>query len=121
MALTALDFHVTHATADDVAALNLALSYLGNSPTASAIMQQVADMGVTINIVHDGKDQYYHDPDLGNTIDWDPNSALAVQANISGIGAVGVQSAALGLAHEGAHATDPTPLDIQNIEIPNYD
>lgn len=115
--LTALDFDVTNATPEDIVALNRALAYLNKSPAGDAIMRQVADQGVTINIVHDGEDQYFN-----HTIDWDPNSALAVKANTPGMGAQGVQSAALGLAHEGAHATDPRPVEVQDAERPDaYD
>jgi hypothetical protein len=116
MTLTADNFVVTNATSADRAALNLALSYLSKSPTAMAFLQQAADKGVIINIVHDGRDQYFD-----GTIDWDPKSALAVITNTAGVGTVGVQSAALGLAHEAAHAIDPNPIAIQNTKDPIYD
>ena len=56
--LTALDFDVTNATPEDIIALNRALAYLNKSPAGDALMRQVADKGVTINIVHNG--EYAH-------------------------------------------------------------
>lgn len=98
--LTAADFKLNNSpSADDVAALNAALAYLQQSPTASAILQQMKDKGVSINIVGDRNDGY--NPD--NSIDWDPKAGLIV----SNTGMVtGVESAAVNLIHEGAHATD---------------
>jgi hypothetical protein len=123
MALTAEAFNVnsTNATPDDIAKLNLALSYLAKSETGAALMQQAADQGVTISINHVGDDSY----DAG-VISWDPKSPTVVISNPSGGStfvpgeslAVGVQSAALGLVHEAAHATDPD-LAI-HLETPNF-
>gem|GEM_PF-3348641 len=115
MAHTAADYTITNATAADINALNLALSYLDRSPKGNAVMQQVADKNVTINIVHDGSDSYRSST---NTINWDPNSALTVLT--SGVGSVGVQSAALGLAHEGAHAIDPNLASNSATPDPQY-
>ena len=128
MALKASDFTVTNATDSDKADLDRALSYLDKDTTgtASALMQQIASKGVTINIVHDGDDRYI---EATKTINWDPKSPSTVITNpnggstyIDGVSlTVGVQSAALGLAHEAAHATDPNPLSVQNTRDPNYD
>ncbi|MBN3815889.1 hypothetical protein G3N57_04385 [Paraburkholderia sp. Se-20369] len=102
-AITAADFVVKGATAQDIADLNTSLTYLETSSNALKIIQEMKANTVAIEIIHDGNDQY----DSGtNTILWDPHSALTVRDNATGK-AVGVQSAALGLAHEGAHSTDP--------------
>ncbi|WP_410210317.1 hypothetical protein [Aquirhabdus sp.] len=101
-AITASDFTVKNATATDIANLNTSLAYLETSATASSIITGLKSKSVKISIIHDGNDRYSSST---NTIYWDPNSALTVQDNATGK-AVGVQSAALGLIHEGAHATD---------------
>lgn len=114
--LTWKDFTVTNATAEDKAALDLALAYLSNSPTGLAVLQQMMEKGTTINIIHDGNDGYFQ-----GVIDWDPHSALAVRANISDASPVGVQSAALGLLHEAGHAIDSRPAGVQDTPVPDYD
>ncbi|NVM74504.1 hypothetical protein FHW83_000264 [Duganella sp. SG902] len=96
MPLTSADFNLQGATADDIAKFNLALNYLSQSPEALSALN--ASVGLTINIVHNGNDSYGMPG-----VSWDPNSGLAVSNN----GVVGVQSAALGLAHEIAHSMDP--------------
>lgn len=96
MPLTAANFNLNGATADDIAKFNLALTYLSQSPEALSALN--ASVGLTINIVHNGNDSYGMPG-----VSWDPNSGLAVSNN----GVVGVQSAALGLAHEIAHSTSP--------------
>ncbi|WDD92030.1 hypothetical protein Bsp3421_002000 [Burkholderia sp. FERM BP-3421] len=102
-AITADDFVVKGATAQDIADLNTSLAYLETSANALKIIQGMKANKVAIEIIHNGDDHYSPD---SNTIAWDPHSALTVQDNATGQ-AVGVQSAALGLAHEGAHSTDP--------------
>ncbi|WP_295748384.1 hypothetical protein [Undibacterium sp.] len=98
MSHTAADFKVINATQDDIAKLNLALAYLDTSFTGNMILNGMASKGTTINMVHDGKDQY----DGWQTINWDPDAAHKVSHN----GAWGVQSAATAFEHEGAHRTD---------------
>ena len=101
---TAANFRITPgATSDDLNKFNLSLSHLALSSYATAVMTQAANSGVTITFVHNGEDAY--DPST-HTIFWDPDSALTVKDEFTG-GAKGVQSAALGLLHEAAHATDP--------------
>ncbi|HEX7650442.1 MAG TPA: M91 family zinc metallopeptidase, partial [Noviherbaspirillum sp.] len=100
---TAADFTVQNATAEDTAQLNHALEYLQQSPDAQEILKGMHDKGVKISIIHDGNDHY---TDGNKTIYWDPKSALTVQPNAGGK-STGMQSPALGLIHEGAHATDP--------------
>jgi len=100
---TAADFTVQNATAADTAQLNRALEYLQQSPDAQEILKGMHDKGVKINIIHDGNDRYNG---TQNTIYWDPKSALTVKPN-AGAQSTGTQSPALGLIHEGAHATDP--------------
>lgn len=97
MPLTSANFNLQGATADDIAKFNLALNYLSQSPEALSALN--ASVGLTINIVHNGNDSYGMPG-----VSWDPNSGLAVSNN----GVVGVQSAALGLAHEIAHSMDPS-------------
>ncbi|HEX7644445.1 MAG TPA: hypothetical protein VF472_19730 [Burkholderiaceae bacterium] len=92
-----------NATAEDTAQLNHALEYLQQSPDAQEILKGMHDKGVKISIIHDGNDHY---TDGNKTIYWDPKSALTVQPNAGGK-STGMQSPALGLIHEGAHATDP--------------
>jgi len=70
--------------------------------------------GVTINIINDGQDRYDHGT---KTIFWDPNSALAVKDPYDAIPSTGIQSPALGLLHEAAHATDPN--FIRNLNTKN--
>jgi hypothetical protein len=120
MPLTANDFNLSpNATSSDIAALNQALAYLANSTTAEAKMEQAVADGVTINFIHDGNDQYR---DGVNTIDWDPNSALAVvDTTQPNLGTIGVQSAALGLAHEAAHANDPNIATDKSMADSQYD
>ncbi|CAJ0808467.1 hypothetical protein LMG19083_04711 [Ralstonia psammae] len=113
MTLTANDFRVIGATAGDIANLNAALAYLQQSPVAAAILQQMAQNGTTINI--NARDQDTYNPPVGaprynpnfppNSINWDPNSGQIVSDANGTI--LGVQSAALSLLHEAAHATDP--------------
>ena len=105
MAHTASDFNVINATPKDIDELNLALSYLDKSSTASSMLDQAKSNGVSINIIHDGGDLYRLST---NTINWDPNSGLLVKVPETDIQTTaGVQSAALGLIHEVAHALDP--------------
>ena len=96
------DFRVRGGTAADRAYLDASLRYLSQSPVGAAIMQKTADQGTEIRIVHDGRDQY--DPQT-NTIYWDPHAAHAVQDQHGKPAAL--QSSAMGLLHEGAHALDP--------------
>jgi Ca2+-binding RTX toxin-like protein len=126
MPLSDKDFQFTPgATGADKADFNKALQYLVRAPDGAAAMQQIADMNIKINIIHDGQDSY--NPTT-KTINWDPNSPSTVIANPDGGSifdekksvTVGVQSAALGLAHEAGHAIDPNPQAIQNIPDPNY-
>lgn len=113
MTLTANDFHVINGSASDIAALNAALAYLQQSASGSAILQQMAQSGTTININAGDRDSYnppatspYYNPNFpANSINWDPNSAQIV-FDSNGV-VQGVQSAALSLLHEAAHATDP--------------
>lgn len=104
MTFTASDFNVnsTNATAEQIAALNAALSYLQKSPTATTILQGMVEKNVTINVISNIKvgDGY----NKNNTIDWLPGEALAVNDK-SGV-VIGIESAAVALIHEGAHATD---------------
>ncbi len=93
-------FQTRNADRTDLRQLDLALLYLNRSSFAARILDQAQKKGVVISIIHDGRDQY----DDVNTVYWDPNSALAVEDDAKRI--VGIQSAALGLFHEMAHAVD---------------
>jgi hypothetical protein len=95
MALTAADFGVTlsNTTQPQIDQLNLALAYLANSPTAAAMLQDMIDDHVTINIIQTNgvaQDQYHslNKDGSGNYIDWDPDTAIAVTSD--DVGAVGV-------------------------------
>jgi hypothetical protein len=100
-AKTAADFTVTGGTKQDKSDLNAALKYLQQtdasgkavSPTATKIIAKMKE-GATIHIIHDGNDSY--DPNTG-VLNWDPKSGLKVTSG------QGIQSAALGLAHEMDH------------------
>jgi len=90
-----------NATESDRRAYAEAKRYLSRDDEAKNILAEIDKQKVTVNIVHDGKDLYHPGT---RTVDWDPHSALAVQDEFGHV--LGVQSAALGLLHEGAHATD---------------
>jgi hypothetical protein len=101
--------NIINAAPADIDALALALTYLNESPAGAAIIQQAAENNITIRINHNNDDSYEKE---NNIINWDPTSALTVNALTTTAGnvdttTVGVQSAALGLLHEAAHATDP--------------
>jgi hypothetical protein len=100
--LTSSDFNVTNASPTDLAKLDLALTYLQTSSATSNILYGVITNGTVsqIQIVHDGNDMYNGTTKI---LSWDPDSALQITNN----GSTGVQSAALGLIHEFAHAYDP--------------
>ncbi|TFW17548.1 hypothetical protein [Duganella callida] len=100
--ITASYYHVTNATATDIAKLDLALSYLSTSSQAAADIFSSARDGMIseVRIVHNGDDSY--DPTT-RVLQWDPDSGLMVSQN----GIFGVQSSALGFAHEVAHSVDP--------------
>jgi len=105
-AKTAADFKVTGGTKQDKADLNDALKYLQQtdasgkavSPTATKLIGKMKE-GATIHIIHDGNDSY--DPNTG-VLNWDPKSGLKVTSG------QGIQSAALGLAHEMDHEVNGT-------------
>lgn len=105
-AKTAADFTVTGGTKQDKADLNAALKYLQQtdssgkavSPTATKLIGKMKE-GATIHIIHDGNDSY--DPNTG-VLNWDPKSGLKVTSG------QGIQSAALGLAHEMDHEVNGT-------------
>lgn len=83
--------------------LDRALTYLSQSPTALASL--TAFEGNTIELRTDDNDYTSSD---GHTVGWDPNSALVTNEG-------GVQSSALGLAHEiGGHAESQNGLDLNN-------
>lgn len=102
MRLDAADFKVRGASARDMADLDRSLAYLSQSPAAASVLQDMAAKGTTIQIVHDGQDKY---SPQNNTVYWDPDAAHSVQGAKGK--PPGVQSAAMGLLHEAAHATDP--------------
>jgi hypothetical protein len=125
-ALTSYSFDVQNANDSDRAALDQALLQLARSPEGEALMQGAADNSVKISIIHDGADKYVGG-DV-NTIYWDPKAGTTVITNPTDVDdlsifyagkslTVGVQSAALGLVHEAAHAADPDFGD--NVEIPD--
>jgi hypothetical protein len=117
---TSADFKVTGGTKQDKADLDAALKYLQQtngagkavSPTATKIISQMKE-GATIHIIHDGNDSY--NPNTG-VLNWDPRSGLQVTSG------QGIQSAALGLAHEMDHEVNgqanpkPTGDGYQNTE-----
>jgi len=70
---------------------------------------------IQIAIIHDGEDGYSVQ---NNVIYWDPSSGLVVD-NSSGT-PVGVQSSAIGLIHEGGHATDPNIATDVNVSDAQY-
>ncbi|GEM_PF-4007709 len=89
------------ATDEDRKAYAEVARYLSRDAEAKKILSEIDKEKITVHIIHDRHNQY--DPKT-RTIDWDPQSALAV---VDGDGKfVGVQSAAMALIHEGAHATD---------------
>ena len=102
MAIGADDFRVRGGSVAAWADLDDSLDYLSQSPTGAAIVQEMEDKDTTIQIVHNGQDMY--DPGT-NTIYWDPDAAHQVFDERGRT--VGVQSPALALLHEGAHAVDP--------------
>lgn len=96
---TVTDFAVQDAAPQDLKDFEQALSYLQLSPTAAGLVQRLPKEA-KISIIHNGDDRY--DPDT-KTIYWDPRSALGTTSG------QGLQSAALGLAHEIDHAVNGIP------------
>lgn len=103
-------------TPEDRQALKEALDYVSSDPTAKKIIDGMERKGVTVSIVHNGKDEYHADND---TIYWDPKAGLDVLDNQGNV--VGVRSAAVSLMHEGAHATDPQFLKHNGTTNAQYD
>lgn len=108
MPLTAESFNLVNPTPEYVDSFNRALGYLNGSPTASAVMQAIADSGTPIQFNSNGPNNQAnvttYDPVFGKVIHWDPT----VGGTVSDFGEVaGVQSPALTLAHEALHAIDP--------------
>ncbi len=99
MGHTAADFGVnaTNTSAADITRLNTALAYLDKSFTGNTILNGMVNNHTQIAINHAGDDHY-----ANGVVSWDPTSGLGVTHN----GVNAVQSAAIGLIHEGAHATD---------------
>jgi hypothetical protein len=92
MPLTAENFR-TGAIGADRDALNLALFYLSQSPTANSLMQYAADNGVTINIVHGSEETTY----FNGVINWNPSVGIVVIANPSGGSNLQSDSVAVGV------------------------
>lgn len=106
MTITAANFTVKNANAQDISNLNAALAYLSNSSDAVTVLQGMIANGTQINIIHNGDDGFVPATSTSpGVINWDPDSgSIVVNANGQ---MIGTQSAALGLIHEGGHATDP--------------
>ena len=112
MTISAADFHITNSTVQDIENLNLALFYLQGSSVATDILKNMVRLGVTISITDHINDSF----DLGvNIIYWNPKSSLVILDSTGR--AVGVDSAAIALIHQGAQATDPH--FIENASHPN--
>lgn len=102
MYFTATSFNVTNANAQDIAKLNLALAYLQQSSYASGMIYSVYNKSMisTIEITR-GSDTTYNS--ATKVLKWNPDSGLQITFGQT----TAVQSAALGLLHEIAHAFDP--------------
>lgn len=107
---------LTNATREDRRDWEQAISYLSRDPEARKMLAQLDRDNIKIEFIRDGEDRFLPD---SHTIRWDPHSALAVRDAQGRI--TGVQSAALGLAHEAAHATDPDYKKHIDVKIPDYD
>lgn len=104
MSTTSGNFTVTNGTPDDIGKLDAALTYLQGSQTAVGNLSALTSQSPVINIIHDGQDQSYINPDTGQpTIDWDPDSGLTLTGGT-------YQSPALGLGHEVGHLVDPNGM-----------
>ena len=90
--------------------------YLSRDPEARKIQAEIDKEKIPVQIVHDRKDQYHPDT---RTIDWDPHSALVVTDEFGH--ALGVQSSAMGLLHEEAHATDKKFAEHQKKHNADYE
>ena len=116
MTIGANDFKVRGASARDMADLDRSLAYLSQSPVGAAVLQGMAAKGTTIQIVHNGEDKYTPQT---NTIEWDPDAAHIVQGADGQ--PPGLQSAAMGLLHEAAHATDRNYAQHRNTPNAQFD
>lgn len=83
-------------TTTDNINLSVSLQYLSGSPTAGYILQQ----NVTVNFNSSNVDSVVGLPG-SRFMSWDPSSGMQV---VSANGVLGVQSPAMGLLHELAHA-----------------
>jgi hypothetical protein len=126
--ITSKDFNVHNADAATVAKLDMALAYLQQSPTGTAIVREAVAAGVNLGINEYHTDYYGDTADPGqdkfdagtNMVIWNPDSALQIKDMGGTI--LGVQSAALGLGHELTHSIDPAVLDhmAQEWKLPGY-
>lgn len=100
--LTAANFNVRAPDARSIQKLNNALAYLQHSPTATSLLQSISKNGTGTQIIID----YSSQNAWGNRhqIRWNPDADHGVYD--SRTGRSGLQSAAITLAHEGAHAID---------------
>jgi len=108
----AADFYITGASAADLAKFDLALAYIAqNMPVNGApVIEQLAELGITIAINHSQVNQWNNDT---RVLSWDPDTALVVVDGPNEANWVGINSPATNFLHEAAHATDPN-FDMNN-------
>lgn len=94
-------------TEADFAALDKALAYLSQSPSAASVLADMMERGVQVRINHDGDLSY-----SGGVLNWDPGKGVTTIAD-DGVGGGGVVSPALVFIHEGAHSIDMTLTEDQ--------
>jgi hypothetical protein len=107
---------VSNATDQELVAVGKAILYLDKSPTAESTINGALAAGVTLNIVHNGGDDYRNDitnpsDPYYRSLDWDPNSELRVVTN-DGTLTNNYQSPALGLGHEFDHFFEPANVPV---------
>lgn len=89
------------ATPEDRKAFDQAVKYLSRDPEARKLLAELEARHTSVTIVHNADNRFVEET---NTIQWDPQSGLVVR-DAKGV-ATGVQSPAMALIHETAHATD---------------
>jgi Effector protein len=107
-------------SANDIQVLTQALAYLSQDSAGVNLLNKIAQTN-NLTISFDGgggiPSDNYRISGSGGTITWDPTAANEVEAEVNGVATTsapspGDESAAIVLAHEFAHATDPNfPAD----------
>lgn len=119
------DFVLRNATPDNVEKLRITLDYIqAHDLAGTAILKAAWIDGVQIALNNfeesefgdlTGEDRWVPEE---HTVYWNPDSALQVVDSSGHV--VGVQSPAIGLVHESAHAVDPESISHLQEAVPGY-